>query len=102
VLIGGLAILALYLCAWPAPAAFILGWLIAIGSFLGIYTARARFRPAPLVWCGRVSYSIYLLHAIPLWLSGGWGFPLVFAVAAVSYAVIEAPAIRLGRRLLLC
>jgi peptidoglycan/LPS O-acetylase OafA/YrhL len=98
-LIGGLALLAVYLCTWPAPVAFILGWLIAIGLFMAIHAHRDSFRPAALIWCGRVSYSIYLLHGIPLWLIGGWGFPLIFPVAAVSYAVIEAPAIGLGQRL---
>jgi peptidoglycan/LPS O-acetylase OafA/YrhL len=99
VLLSCLAILGVYLCTWPAPIQFILGWLITISLFLAIFAARARFHPAALVWCGRVSYSIYLLHGIPLWYSRGWGFPLVFLVAAIGYAVVEAPAIGLGQRI---
>ncbi len=99
VLVGCLAILAIYLCTWPAPTEFILGWLISISIFLAIYATRGSFQPSALVWCGQVSYSIYLLHSISLRYTHGWGFPLVFLVAAVSYAVVEAPAISLGYRI---
>ncbi|NTV64785.1 MAG: acyltransferase [Oscillochloris sp.] len=95
-LLSGLALLVVYLCSWPAPLSFIVGWLLVLGLFLTIYSRRDLFQPALLIWCGQVSYSIYLLHAFPLWLTRGWGMPLVFLVAAIGYAVIERPAIRLG------
>jgi peptidoglycan/LPS O-acetylase OafA/YrhL len=64
-------------------------------------------------WVGRLSYSLYIWQQ--LWLMGSWKvtrpFPLgwcqelplsilcAFASAALSYYLIEKPALRLGRRL---
>jgi peptidoglycan/LPS O-acetylase OafA/YrhL len=67
----------------------------------------------PLVWIGLVSYSLYLWHPAiaqkiiytDLDESVGWVIPAVLtviasiAVAAVSFHLIERPALRLGRRL---
>ena len=67
----------------------------------------------PLLWCGLVSYSLYLWHPAiaqkivytDLDENIGWVVPAVLtviaslAVAAVSFYVIERPALRLGRRL---
>lgn len=74
---------------------------------------------APLVWAGRVSYSLYLLHrpftaallwlaaALPAmaWLHGNLFVSLAavlvvsIAAAAIAYRAIEFPCIKLGRRL---
>ena len=70
---------------------------------------RVMFQFAPLVWTGRVSYGIYLWHIVVFWMLGrlgldlGWGYwpaavGLTFALAAVSYAVVERPLLRLKRR----
>jgi peptidoglycan/LPS O-acetylase OafA/YrhL len=67
----------------------------------------------PLVWIGLVSYSLYLWHPAiaqkiiytDLDESIGWVVPAVLTViasivvAAVSFYLIERPALRLGRRL---
>lgn len=67
----------------------------------------------PLLWVGLISYSLYLWHPAiaqkiiytDLDESVGWFIPAVLvsvssiAVAAVSFYVIERPALRLGRRL---
>jgi peptidoglycan/LPS O-acetylase OafA/YrhL len=67
---------------------------------------------APVRWLGRISYSLYLLHAIvllamfhllfgriPLWAL--WAATLAAAIllAAVSYRLLEQPSIALGHRL---
>lgn len=61
----------------------------------------------PIVWIGKVSFSIYLLHmfvvrcALSLEISpyaAGWLVVLVtLAVSAISYQWIEAPGVRWGR-----
>jgi peptidoglycan/LPS O-acetylase OafA/YrhL len=67
----------------------------------------------PLLWVGLVSYSLYLWHPAiaqkivytDLDESIGWFVPAVLvcvasiAVAAISFYVVERPALRLGRRL---
>jgi peptidoglycan/LPS O-acetylase OafA/YrhL len=65
---------------------------------------------APLVWIGRRSYGIYLIHLFVFqFLSrnvvdlGPWGslvfsFAVVFGLAALSYRYIESPALRLKDR----
>jgi peptidoglycan/LPS O-acetylase OafA/YrhL len=65
-----------------------------------------------LLFFGRISYSLYLLHATVLYISlhlfyGALSKPLLFLLylaastitAALSYSFIEVPAIELGRRL---
>lgn len=94
-----LAILVAYLVILPALLAFTVGWILALLLFVVVHQRRARPWPRWLIWCGLVSYSIYLLHPLPLYLTRGWGWPLIFPLAALGYALIEAPAIRLGRRL---
>lgn len=71
-------------------------------------------QPGIIPYIGRVSYSVYLLHAIPLdyyamiaWpsltflaFSKSWGIALgVIAAAVVMYHVIERPSIKLGKRI---
>ena len=67
----------------------------------------------PLLWVGLVSYGFYLWHlaVITKLQDGGWddklGLPLfvlvalvaTLAIAAVSWYLVERPALRLGRRL---
>jgi peptidoglycan/LPS O-acetylase OafA/YrhL len=58
---------------------------------------------APVIWLGRVSYSLYLWQQLFLTVKGEPldRFPanvgLAFLCAALSYYLIEQPAIRLGR-----
>ena len=63
-----------------------------------------------LVWVGRISYGLYLWHFPIIGRVGGWkflgpfkvlvGFALTFAVATVSYRVIELPFLRRKAKLL--
>ena len=76
----------------------------------------APFRARPLLFLGRVSYSLYLLHypilillaprllrALPSLDQAVWLFACVFAVAlplsALSHRFVERPAIEIGNRL---
>ena len=65
-----------------------------------------------LQFMGRVSYSLYLLHATVLYVMFHWFYSLLpktaifvlyisasFLVAAISYKLIERPSMELGRRL---
>ncbi len=61
----------------------------------------------PLVWIGRISYSLYLWqqlflmpgweHAPQWWHHGPWNIVLTFAAATASYYWIEKPFIAAGR-----
>ena len=69
--------------------------------------------PAPMLWLGTISYSLYLfqdlwLIMLPKWLSPG-AYPLSFVVltcvlstvtAAIIYAVVEKPMLALGRKVM--
>ncbi|MBL7259039.1 acyltransferase family protein [Paractinoplanes lichenicola] len=86
--------------------------------FLIAYVFRHRTMPRALTWLGRISYSLYLLHVIVLFLLprivpdlGTQPLPVrvitglaylasVLGLAWLSYRIVERPAQRLGRRLL--
>jgi peptidoglycan/LPS O-acetylase OafA/YrhL len=91
-------VLLLYLLALPVPSNWILGWILAVGVFAMLHARSQRLWPAALVWCGMVSYSIYLLHPLVLSWMPAWGALVTLGVASVSYQLIERPAICLGRR----
>lgn len=77
-------------------AAFVAAWVI----FLAGMALRGRAVPYALSWLGVVSYSVYLLHPLLLRvLPAVWAVPLTFAVSALTWRWVEAPAQRLGRRL---
>ena len=79
----------------------------------------AELRKPLLLWLGRISYSVYLMHIPVLYLVfraitrldghiGGWKFLALalpgtlvatIALAAATYLFIELPGMRLGRRL---
>jgi peptidoglycan/LPS O-acetylase OafA/YrhL len=95
-----------------------LRWVRALGAVLVFVVAVNSDRVGrllewpPLVFLGRISYSVYLVHAPLLILATSTAVsPLPFpvavalvpvatvAVAALSYRLVELPAIGLGRRL---
>jgi len=89
-----------------------LGAALIIAAALSNRSASSLFRARPLLWLGKVSYSLYLVH-LPLFLAiiyafHGYAsievlaalFPIVALMAAsLMYFLVERPAIRLGRKL---
>jgi peptidoglycan/LPS O-acetylase OafA/YrhL len=90
-------VMALYSVAIPIPSNWSASWLIGLGSFAFFHFRRHAAWPPSLVWCGVVSYSLYLLHALPLHWLGAWGAPLALMIAGASYRLIERPTIQLAR-----
>ena len=95
-----------------------IGNVVAVtATFLLAYAARHRRIPAPLTWLGQISYSLYVLHAVLLFLIphvvpdlAGRPVPIRLATALgylaaalclawLSYRIVELPGQRLGRRL---
>ncbi|MCG1042557.1 acyltransferase [Mycetohabitans sp. B8] len=92
-----------------------IGYLVGIALFIS-FTTVLKVHYRPFVWLGEISYSVYLLHGVPLylifWLCKHYqwtGAPLgVYMVAPLVPAVIlswvsfrfcEAPSIRIGHAL---
>ncbi|HTJ30843.1 MAG TPA: acyltransferase [Acidobacteriaceae bacterium] len=103
------------------------GWLLVLAAtmlfFLSLLGTPARFLPRPIVYLGRISYGLYLLHELvytlildvwkpqltklSAWLhlaawSGAVGtllsFGIVVLMAHLSYQFYERPFLRLKRR----
>ena len=89
-----------------------LGASLIIAAALANRSPSSPFRARPLLWLGKVSYSLYLVH-LPLLLAvvyvfHGYAsivvlaalFPIVaLMVASLTFYLVERPAIRLGRKL---
>ncbi|HEY9857836.1 MAG TPA: acyltransferase [Stenomitos sp.] len=90
---------------WPVAlgASILLIWTLASPGLQGLLMR------APLQYLGRISYSLYLLHAVVLFslvhaLYQGQHLPAIllaslvlsFGVATLSYHLVEKPSIRLG------
>ncbi|MEJ2769440.1 acyltransferase family protein [Mycetohabitans sp. B46] len=92
-----------------------IGYLFGITLFISFATV-LKIHYRPFVWLGEISYSVYLLHGVPLylifWLCKHYQWtgaplsvymvvPLVPAVVLswVSFRFCEAPSIRLGHAL---
>ncbi|MVU82998.1 acyltransferase family protein [Nocardia sp. ET3-3] len=83
--------------------------------FAGALLLRRRSFPRPLLFLGRISYSLYLVHALlldgPRWTTPVLGIPATWltlftwviaavSIAAVTYRLIEKPCHNLGHRLI--
>jgi peptidoglycan/LPS O-acetylase OafA/YrhL len=86
-------------------------------TFLLAYALKNRSVPTPLTWLGQISYSLYLLHAVVLFLIprvipdlpshrplvrlvvGAAYLAVVITLAWLSYRFVEMPGQALGRRL---
>jgi peptidoglycan/LPS O-acetylase OafA/YrhL len=83
-------------------------WGCVYSVFLLLMAGRNRALPVFARWLGRISYSAYLLHPLVLMMTAGvtqaWLFWPVFLLgtlllAELSYRLVEAPGIALGRAL---
>jgi peptidoglycan/LPS O-acetylase OafA/YrhL len=101
--------------AVAAPAIFLVAGLASLLLVVGLRTPKATpltrlFELPPLVWLGRLSYSLYLWHALALTIAvnalqhdpalslvAKYSLPLL--LAAASYHLIERPFLRLRKRL---
>lgn len=106
--------LVLCVVAWSAGVAVGEPWLIffqasawsaGFAAFLIVFVWQPKPIPAPLLWLGKISYSIYLLHPIVIALVPGWlGLPgtlliwsaALIPTAALSYYLIERPGMMIG------
>ena len=92
---------------WAVAAGVAVFIIIALSSTKAATVLRSR----PLLFCGKVSYSLYLYHAIvllaainilfgvvPIWLNLGLSLAATVAISAAMYHLVEVPAIKLGRR----
>lgn len=101
-----------YVLLWEAPIAVGLTALLIVHlNAVGTTGPGAVLAWAPLVWIGKLSYGIYLVHYPTLWILRDHGLPddhgtLVFAlamaistaVAAASYYLVEQPVLKIKRR----
>ncbi len=87
-------------------------WIVAYSLALALFLAfeRARSAPRPLVLLGAVSYSLYLLGHIAIfvcrrampthpWIAMAYALLLAILVSSTSFLMIERPMHELGRRL---
>jgi peptidoglycan/LPS O-acetylase OafA/YrhL len=86
----------------------VLPWLAAWVLFLLLLSHPQQRLPNPLLWVGKISYSLYLLHPLVLAFFGvrvGDTIAFLFfaalslLIASASYLAIERPAMRLGKSL---
>jgi peptidoglycan/LPS O-acetylase OafA/YrhL len=90
---------------WLSPQAGFRGFVLAYATFAILLLTQPVGRLRPLVWLGRISYSVYLLHGVvlqvPLPLAPPGAFVVrllvLFPLSILSYRYIEQPAIHLGR-----
>lgn len=115
--------LGLYNWAWEVPQVplvrmpLCMDWVIAGGALVIMVLALAsrhlsvRLQHLWLVWLGKVSYSLYLVHPVvlltmvyalhtrlPLPVVVAMVPPISLLVAEVAYRFLEAPSMKLGRR----
>ena len=86
-----------------------LAWVLGYTIFIVFYLMRDREFPSVLLWLGRTSYSVYLLHTLviallPERLSAWSGMLLLFgitlALSELTYRWVERPAFGLQHRIM--
>jgi peptidoglycan/LPS O-acetylase OafA/YrhL len=92
--------------------AFHLSEVLTFGGAYVVFLTALLYRevsyPKVLMFLGRISYSLYLVHSVVLYtlpsidgqplVSGSLGVLVTIAVSALTYRWVEQPAIALGRR----
>jgi peptidoglycan/LPS O-acetylase OafA/YrhL len=104
--------------AWPTAEAVV--WAAFVGSYLAFARHLPGFVDALLRFVGRISYSVYLIHIIVIWIFAekGWYFsigsltvnenivltvfamvlPVVIPVSTLTYVSIEKPFLEMRSR----
>ncbi len=86
-----------------------LAWVVGYALFIVFYLLRNREYPPALLWLGRTSYSVYLLHGVialllPGRLSVGSGMLLLLSItlplSELTYRFVERPAFGLQHRII--
>jgi peptidoglycan/LPS O-acetylase OafA/YrhL len=84
-----------------------LSWAVAFLVFGTLFAGRNFKFPQPVLWLGKISYSLYLLHAVVLDVMPDLGskalnFAVVLCVSAIvsalSFRYLERPFVSLGHR----
>jgi peptidoglycan/LPS O-acetylase OafA/YrhL len=101
---------------FPVERSWLGGLLLAMAFFAAGMLLRHRRVPAWLSWLGAVSYSVYLLHFVVIYLTKGWLVPyqdgawwqrsalaagylaVLLVLSWACYRLIELPFQSLGRR----
>ncbi|GGL13264.1 acyltransferase family protein [Mangrovihabitans endophyticus] len=101
---------------FPVERSWLGGLLLALACFGAGMLVRHRSIPGWLAWLGAVSYSVYLLHFVLIYLTKGWLVPhqdsaapvriglalaylaVLLAASYVSYRFVEVPFQQMGRR----
>jgi peptidoglycan/LPS O-acetylase OafA/YrhL len=83
--------------------AMLTSWGLAYAMFFGFYALRHRALPGPLLWLGKITYSLYLMHGLVIHLlpqfhpALAWGAcagVLSLGLASLTYIGIERPLMR--------
>jgi peptidoglycan/LPS O-acetylase OafA/YrhL len=98
---------------WTPP-----GYLTMVAALMALLPAATVAKPkswagrilelAPMSWIGRMSYSLYiwqqlflpsneLPQSLGIWQRGPWNLAAIFGCAALSYYLVERPAIAWGK-----
>jgi peptidoglycan/LPS O-acetylase OafA/YrhL len=81
-------------------------WALAYLVFALFFLMRDRTFPRWTLWLGRISYSLYLMHWLPILLIPGSWNPILYLTLCLAFAVgiahltynfVEKPAIAIGR-----
>jgi peptidoglycan/LPS O-acetylase OafA/YrhL len=101
---------------FPVERSWLGGLLLAFAFFGAGMVLRHRRVPAWLSWLGAISYSVYLLHFVVIYLTKGWLVPyqdgawwqrsalaagylaVLLALSYACYRLVELPFQSLGRR----
>ena len=93
----------------PNQLCAILSAVTAYGLFIGMLALRNHMFPQWVLWLGKVSYSLYLLHPVAgllvnhkgnPFLKEGLLFLLSFLFAWIGYTFVEVPSNNVAKRIL--
>jgi peptidoglycan/LPS O-acetylase OafA/YrhL len=89
--------------SFATPGSALTSWALAYAMFFFFFAVRHRPLPAPLLWLGKITYSLYLMHGlvihlvprtmpVPVWLA--CVSVLTLAIASLTYRWVERPLMK--------